>query len=93
MPIWATLLALQVDGRSVLGMASAPALGERYEATQGGGAVERAGLRASRRSLEDAFMVFSSVDDWLGTPREPAFQALQRHGGAAGSATSGGTCS
>ena len=42
-PIWATLLALQVDGRSVLGIASAPALGERYEATQGGGAVERAG--------------------------------------------------
>ena len=37
-PIWATLLALQVDGRSVLGIASAPALGERYEATQGGGA-------------------------------------------------------
>jgi histidinol-phosphatase len=76
-PIWATLLALQIDGRSVLGMASAPALGERYEATQGGGARWNGReLRASRRSLEDAFMVFSSVDDWLGTPREPAFQAL-----------------
>jgi histidinol-phosphatase len=76
-PIWATLLALQVDGRSVLGMASAPALGERYEATQGGGARWNGReLRASRRSLEDAFMVFSSIDDWLGTPREPAFHAL-----------------
>jgi histidinol-phosphatase len=76
-PIWATLLALQVDGRSVLGMASAPALGERYEAIQGGGARWNGrDLRVSKRSLDDAFMVFSSVDDWLGTAREPAFQAL-----------------
>jgi histidinol-phosphatase len=76
-PIWATLLALQVDGRSVLGMASAPALGERYEAVQGGGARWNGReLRASRRGLSDAFMVFSSVDDWVGTPREAAFHEL-----------------
>jgi histidinol-phosphatase len=76
-PIWATLLALQVDGRSVLGMASAPALGERYEATSGGGARWNGReLRASRRSLEDAFMVFSSVDDWIDGPRAPAFHHL-----------------
>ena len=48
-PIWATLLALQVDGRSVLGIASAPALGERYEAVRGGGrAVERARAAGER---------------------------------------------
>ena len=76
-PIWATLLALQVDGRSVLGLASAPALGERYEAVQGGGARWNGReLRASQRGLSDAFMVFSSVDDWVGTPREAAFHAL-----------------
>jgi histidinol-phosphatase len=76
-PIWATLLALQIDGRSVLGMASAPALGERYEAVAGGGARWNGReLHASRRALSDAFMVFSSVDDWVGTPREPAFHAL-----------------
>jgi histidinol-phosphatase len=76
-PIWATLLALQIDGRSVLGMASAPALGERYEAVQGGGARWNGReLHASRRGLSDAFMVFSSVDDWVGTSREPAFHAL-----------------
>ena len=76
-PIWATLLALQVDGRSVLGMASAPALGERYEAVRGGGARWNGReLRASRRGLSDAFMVFSSVDDWVGTPREAAFHTL-----------------
>ena len=33
-------------------------------------------LRVSERSLEHAFMVFSSVDDWLGTTREPAFRSL-----------------
>ena len=78
-PIWATLLALQVEGRSVLGMASAPALGERYEAVQGGGARWNGlELRASERKLEDAFIVFSSVDDWLGGPREETFLGLLR---------------
>ena len=37
-PIWATLIALQVDGEQVLGLVNAPALGERYEAVAGGGA-------------------------------------------------------
>lgn len=36
--IWATLIALQVDGRGVLGVASAPALEERYVAVAGEGA-------------------------------------------------------
>jgi histidinol-phosphatase len=36
--IWATLIALCVDGDPVLGVASAPALGERYAAAAGGGA-------------------------------------------------------
>ena len=78
-PIWATLLALQVEGRSVLGMASAPALGERYEAVRGGGAHWNGRqLHASDRKLDDALMVFSSVDDWLGGPREDAFLDLLR---------------
>ena len=37
-PIWATLLALQVDGRSERRLVSAPALGERYAAVRGEGA-------------------------------------------------------
>jgi histidinol-phosphatase len=78
-PIWATLLALQIDGRSVLGMASAPALGERYEAVRGGGARWNGReLRVSERKLDDALMVFSSVDDWLGGPREETFLGLLR---------------
>ncbi len=78
-PIWATLLALQVEGRSVLGIASAPAMGERYEAVRGGGAHWNGReLHAGGRKLEDALLVFSSVDDWLGGPREDAFLDLLR---------------
>jgi fructose-1,6-bisphosphatase/inositol monophosphatase family enzyme len=34
-PIWATLVALEIDGEIVCGVASAPALGERYAAAAG----------------------------------------------------------
>jgi histidinol-phosphatase len=37
-PVWATLIALQVDGVGVLGLANAPALGERYDAVRDQGA-------------------------------------------------------
>ena len=36
-PVWATLVALVLDGAPVLGVVSAPAMGERWEATSGGG--------------------------------------------------------
>lgn len=37
-PIWGTLIGLQVDGEMVLGIAHAPALGETYSAARGLGA-------------------------------------------------------
>jgi histidinol-phosphatase len=37
-PIWATLVALQIDGESVVGVAHAPAIGETYDAAIGSGA-------------------------------------------------------
>ena len=78
-PIWATLLALQIDGRSVLGVIAAPALGERYEAVRGEGARWNGrDLRVSGRGLAEAFMVYSSVDDWLGDDRRDAFMGLVR---------------
>ena len=78
-PIWATLLALQVDGRTELGLVNAPAMGERFEAVRGAGATWNGrSLRTSERKLGDAFMVFSSVDDWIGGPREDAFRGLLR---------------
>ena len=67
-PIWATLIALQVDGEVVLGIVNAPALGERYEAVRGGGA--RMNGRAIRVSeidrLDDAQLFFAEVGSWLG---------------------------
>ncbi|HYY08354.1 MAG TPA: inositol monophosphatase family protein, partial [Actinomycetota bacterium] len=78
-PIWATLLALQVDGRTELGLASAPAMSERYEAVRGEGARWNGReIRVSERPLAQAFLLFSTVDDWLGGAREEAFRALVR---------------
>jgi histidinol-phosphatase len=37
-PVWATLIALRVDGAAALGVASAPLLAERYAAVRGHGA-------------------------------------------------------
>jgi histidinol-phosphatase len=37
-PVWATLVALRMDGRSVVGVVHAPALGETYDAALGLGA-------------------------------------------------------
>lgn len=35
-PVWATLIALQLDGEEVLGVVSAPALGSRWDGVRGG---------------------------------------------------------
>jgi histidinol-phosphatase len=77
-PIWATLLALQVGGRGVLGVASAPALGERYEAraTEGARCNGRPIHVSDRASISDAFLVYSSVEAWLDGPHRDAFEHL-----------------
>jgi len=77
-PVWATLLALQVDGRGVLGMASAPALGERTVAVRGRG-VRLNGRPigvSTRAALSEAFLVYSSIDSWLDGPRRATFEGL-----------------
>jgi histidinol-phosphatase len=59
-PVWATLVALRVDDRSVVGVAHAPALNETYDAAIGAGArfnghrIEVDGVGA----LEDATVFF-----------------------------------
>ena len=79
-PLWATLLALHLNGRGVLGVISSPAMGERYEAVRGGGARWNGrDVRVSKHAaLADAFFVFSSVDDWIEGPRHEAFLGLLR---------------
>jgi histidinol-phosphatase len=70
-PIWATLIALQVDGEQVLGVVEAPALRERYRAVRGGGAwcndepigVSRIGeIGASQ-------LLFAGAGTWIREPR------------------------
>lgn len=72
-PVWATLLALQVDGAVTLGVVSAPALGRRWWAARGGGAWTSGPGRPARRcrvsrvaALGDAFLSYSSPAGWGG---------------------------
>jgi histidinol-phosphatase len=68
--VWATLVALEVDGAPVLGVVDAPHLGERYDAIRGGGArLNRDPIEVSDvATLADAFVLHSGVEEWLGGP-------------------------
>ena len=84
-PVWATLLALQVEGQVVVGVASAPALGRRWWASRGGGAwMSHAGAPPRRlavsqvSSLDDAFLSYSSLVGWEEQKRLDGFLALSR---------------
>ncbi len=76
--IWATLIALAVDGRPVLGVIEAPLLGERYEAVQGQGA--RLNGRPIHVSdverVPEALVSTAGTGAWLGGPNERAFLSL-----------------
>jgi len=69
-PVWATLLALRVDGGVVVGGVSAPALGRRWWAARGEGAWTRYGDKTRRitvsrvTELGDAFISYSSLAGW-----------------------------
>ena len=75
-PVWATLLALDVDGAVQVGVVSAPALGKRWWAERSGGAWVTENGSAPRRltvsgvsELADAHLsggALSSWDDWGG---------------------------
>jgi histidinol-phosphatase len=60
-PVWATLIALEEDGRVAIGVVSAPALHRRWWAERGGGAHaggDRVHVSAVRRA-EDAVLSFA----------------------------------
>lgn len=73
-PIWATLIALAVDGVPVLGVVSSPALGKRWWASLGGGAwasdertpdAPATRLRVSGvDALADASLSYNSIQQW-----------------------------
>jgi histidinol-phosphatase len=66
-PIWATLIALQVDGEFVLGVVEASALGERYDAVRGGGArcngepIHVSGID----DMSSAQLFYAGLETWL----------------------------
>src|SRR5689334_17540441 len=84
-PVWATLIALVVDGEVVLGVVSAPQLQRRWWASAGGGAwIGRSLLKATRcqvsdvRRLEDASLSYSSLRGWDERDRLDDFLSLMR---------------
>lgn len=78
--IWGTLIALLEDGHPVLGVASAPALGERYGAMRGGGAAFNGkAIRVSEvASFGEATLCSTGVYTFFGTPWEGAYATLAR---------------
>jgi histidinol-phosphatase len=79
-PVWATLLALEVDGEITVGVISAPALGRRWWASRGGGAFangRRIGV-SKVSDLGDASFAYSSLAGWEEQGRLPGFLDLTR---------------
>jgi histidinol-phosphatase len=75
-PIWGTLIALAVDGVPVVGVVSAPALGQRWWGATGQGSyTQRAGKHEERMSvssvasLEDAVVSYNSLPGWIDAGR------------------------
>jgi histidinol-phosphatase len=82
-PVWATLIALLDEGKPVLGVVSAPALGMRWFAAKGDGAWKGARMRDATPirvsevdRLEDAAMSYSSLGGWGNAGLLPAFLDL-----------------
>ena len=70
-PIWATLIALRVDGELVTSVVSAPALGRRWWATSGKGAFTKDVDGSVRKlavsgisELPNATLSFNSLEQW-----------------------------
>jgi len=79
-PVWATLIALEVDGDLVAGVVSAPALGARWSGARGIGA-RRDGEAVSVSQvarIEDAHLAYDSVDAFESVGLDTEFLALAR---------------
>jgi len=79
-PVWATLIALEVAGELVVGVVSAPALGSRWSAARGRGARRDGSAIAVSRveRVEDAHLAYDSVDAFESVGLATEFLALAR---------------
>lgn len=81
-PVWATLIALVVDGSPVVGMVSAPALGRRWWAHLGGGAFGSSSGEVRRLAvsgvaeLADAYLSTTHLGTWTEYHSREAYLAL-----------------
>ena len=82
-PVWASLIALMIDGVPVVGVVSAPALKRRWWGSTGGGAWLQDDLGDIRRlevsgvsDLSDASLSFSSLSGWEDRDLLPALVEL-----------------
>jgi histidinol-phosphatase len=81
-PVWATLIALVVDGMPVVGAVSAPALGRRWWAANGSGAFthDATGQRpifvSGVRDLADAYLSTTHLGSWVEYHSREAYLAL-----------------
>ena len=79
-PVWATLIALRVDGVTQVGVVSAPALGRRWWAARGGGAFANGEpIHVSQvAKIADASLSYSSLSGWEKHGRLEALLQLTR---------------
>jgi histidinol-phosphatase len=79
-PVWATLIALEVDGELVAGVVSAPALGSRWSGARGMGATRdgESVTVSAVTSLDDAHLAYDSVDAFESVGLDAEFLALAR---------------
>jgi histidinol-phosphatase len=77
-PIWATLIALQVDGELVMGIVNAPVIAERYEAVRGSGSrMNGRRIRVSEIDrLDDAQLFYAELKSWIAEPRDESVLGL-----------------
>jgi len=82
-PLFGTLLAVEVEGEMQVGVMSAPAMGERWHAVRGRGswALGRDGLRRRMRvsevaALEDAQLIYGSRRENVASGLMPGFDAV-----------------
>ncbi|KGN41342.1 histidinol-phosphatase [Knoellia aerolata] len=84
-PVWATLIGLIDDGKPVLGLVAAPALGRRWWAAVGSGAWAGRSLTSATRlsvskvsQVSDASLSCSSMTSWDAVGRQEAVLDLAR---------------
>jgi histidinol-phosphatase len=78
--VWANLIALAVDDEPVVGVANAPALGERYEAARGAGArLNGTAIHVSTADrISRASVLHAELPGWLFGPYGGALAELVR---------------